>query len=252
MVLAAALLVAACQQGPALQAPASKAVSPAEQLKAEGDMLMAKSDYLNAVEKYRQAGDLNPAAIGPRFALGTAYSFLEKRPEAIAQFRWVIARADTASTEYQEAHRWLARVGALPTPVVAADTARQREVVPVDPSSLGRLVGKTEWPEVTPQRRFISGSLSLIGDEPVTHDVKRTRAFRLGDGYEFKDVPAGRYRVVAVINETTVWDEKVTVAAGKDTSLTLSQSTSPIPASKFAPPPAKPDAGASADTSPRP
>jgi hypothetical protein len=44
---------------------------------------------------------------------------------------------------------------------------------------------------------------------------------------------------VAVIDETTVWDEKVTVAPGKDTSLTLSQSTSPVPAGKFAPPAAK-------------
>ena len=248
LVLAAALLVTACQQGPALQAPASRAVSPTEQLKAEGDAFMAKSDYVNAVEKYRQAADLDPAAIGPRFALGTAYSFLEKRPEAIAQFRWVIARADTASTEYQEAHRWLAQAGALPTPVAAADTSRQSQAFPIDPSSLGRLVGKTEWPAVTPQSHLISGSLSLIGDEPTTQEVKRTRAFRLGDGYEFKDVPAGRYRVVAVIDETTVWEEKVTVEARKDTSLTLRQSSSPVPAGRFAPPPSKLDAEGTAAT----
>lgn len=251
LLVLAALLLAACQQAPVSHPPASNAVSPAEQLKAEGDAFVAKADYVNAVEKYRQAADLDPAAIGPRFGLGTAYSFLEKRPEAIAQFRWVLARADAGSTEYQEARRWLARVGALPTPVVTADTARQDQSFPIVPSTLGRLIGKTEWPEVTPQRQLITGSLSLIGDEPVTHDVRRTRAFRLGDGYEFKDVPAGRYRVVAVIDETTVWDEKVTVAPGKDTSLTLSQSTSPVPAGKFAPPAAKPGAGANADASPR-
>jgi hypothetical protein len=45
---------------------------------------------------------------------------------------------------------------------------------------------------------------------------------------------AGRYRVVAVIDETTVWDEKVTVEAGKDTTLDLSQSTSPVPVGRFA------------------
>ena len=37
--------------------------------------------------------------------------------------------------------------------------------------------------------RLITGTLSLVGDEPVTQDVKRSRAFRLGDAYEFKDVP---------------------------------------------------------------
>lgn len=243
LVLAAALLLAACQQAPVSHAPASKALSPAEQLKAEGDALLAKADYANAVEKYRQAADLEPTAIGPRFGLGTAYSFLDKRPEAIVQFRWVLGRADSASTEYREARRWLIRVGALPAEPTVADARQPAESSAPDPSTTGRLVGRTEWPEITPHRKLITGTLSLVGDEPVTQDVKRSRAFRLGDGYEFRDVPAGRYRVVAVIDETKVWDEKVAVEAGKDTSLTLSQSSSPVPVSRFTPEPAaKPDA----------
>ena len=110
----AALLLAACQQAPARQAPATSAVSPAEQMQAEGDAFMAKGNYVDAVEKYRQAADLEPGSvIGPRFALGTAYSFLEKRPEAIAQFRWVLSTAPTPTRpSTQEARRWLLRVGA--------------------------------------------------------------------------------------------------------------------------------------------
>ncbi len=249
VLLAAALFLgAACQQAPVSHPPVST-LSPAEQLKVEGDAFMAKGDYADAVEKYRQAADLDPAAIGPRFALGTAYSFLEKRPEAILQFRWVLGHADAGSDEYHEAQRWLTRVGALVAPTLVADAGQKGQARPVDPSTVGRLVGKTEWPGVTPQRRLITGTLSLVGDEPVTYDVKRDRAFRLGDGYEFKDVPAGRYRVVAVVDGTTVWDEKVTVDTGKDTSLTLSQATSPVPAGKFAPPAEKPDAQASAERS---
>ena len=94
LVLAAAILLAACQQSPVARPPASKAVSPTERLKAEGDALMAKANYADAVEKYLRAADLDPVAIGPRFGLGSAYSFLEKRPEAIAQFRWVLGFAD--------------------------------------------------------------------------------------------------------------------------------------------------------------
>ena len=249
VLLAAALLLgAACQQAPVSHPPGST-LSKAEQLKVEGDAFMAKGDYVDAVEKYRQAADLDSDAIGPRFALGTAYSFLEKRPEAILQFRWVLSHADAGSDEYQEARRWLTRVGALAAPTVVADAGQKDEARPADSSTVGRLVGKTEWPGVTPQRRLITGTLSLVGDEPVTYDVKRDRAFRLGDGYEFKDVPAGRYRVVAVIDGTTVWDEKVTVDTGKDTTLTLSQATSPVPAGKFASPAEKPDAQASADRS---
>ena len=234
LLLAAALLLAACQQGPVSHPPVSPAGSLVERLMTEGDALLARGNYPDAIEKYLKAADLDPAAIGPRFRLGSAFSFLEKRPEAIAQFRWVLDRADAGSTEYQEARRWLLRVGAL-TPAPVVDVAQREPARAVDPSSTGHLIGRTEWPDVTPQRRLISGSLLLTGDEPVTHDVRRTRAFRLGDAYEFKDLPAGRYRVVAVIDETTVWDEKVTVEAGKDTTLTLSQSTSPVPVARFAP-----------------
>ncbi len=240
LVLAAATLLAACQQGPATHPTVTKTLSPAEQLKVDGDAFMAKGDYVNAVEKYRQAVDLEPTAIPPRFALGTAFSFLDKRAEATVQFRWVLGRADASSTEYQEARRWLVSVGALVVPAAAVDTPQRDQARPVDPSSVGRLVGKTEWPDVTPQRRLITGTLALVGDEPVTQDVRRSRAFRLGEAYEFKEIPAGRYRVVAVVDGATLWDEKVTVEAGKDTSLTLSRSTSPVPASKFANAAAKP------------
>jgi TPR repeat len=234
----AIVLLAACQATPASHAPSTRSVSPAEQVRVAGDEFMAKGDYAKAVEKFREAADLDPAAIAPRFALGTAYSFLEKRPEAVAQFRWVLASAEVTSTEYQEAHRWLVRVGALPV-AAPSDTTRQRNEtgtsLGLNPSVIGRIVGKTEWPDVTPQRRLVTGHLSLVGDEPTTQDVNRSRPFRLGDAYEFRDLPAGRYRVIAVIDETAVWDEKVTVEAGRDTNLNLTASTSPVPVEKFSP-----------------
>ncbi len=245
ILLAVALLLgAACQQGPVSTPSGSQDVSPLERLKAEGDALVANGYYVGAIEKYRQAVDLDPDAIGPHFGLGTAFSFLDKRPEAIAQFRWVLGRADASSAEYQEAHRWLSRTGALPSPVVVETAPQEEPKRTVDPALVGRLVGKTEWPGITPQRRLVSGAMYLTGDEPVTQDVKRQRAFRLGDAYEFRDLPGGRYRIVAVIDGTTVWDEKVNVEMGKDTNLILSQATSPVPAEKFTPPAEKQDTAA--------
>jgi len=254
ILIGVALLLAACQQEPAPQVPKADALSPAERLRSEGDTLLANADYVDAIEKYRQAADLDPAAIGSRFGMGTAYSFLDKRPEAIAQFRWVMAHAAEDSSEYDEARRWLTRVGALVTAPTAGAASSDRSASPaVDPSTVGRLVGRTEWPGVTPKHKLITGTLALTGDEPVTQDVKRSRVFRLGDAYEFRDVPAGRYRIVANIEGTTVWDEKVTVEAGKDTAFALSQASSPVPASKYSPSPATATAegGPSADA-PRP
>src|ERR1700730_1328799 len=126
-----------------------------------------------------------------------------------------MARADAASTEYQEAQRWLIRVGALVPSAAVADATQKSQTRPVDSSTVGRLVGKTEWPGVTPQRRLVTGTLSLVGDEPVTYDVKRNRAFRLGDAYEFRDVPAGRYRVVAGVQGRTGGAEQDMGETGK-------------------------------------
>ena len=63
LLLVAALLLAACQQPPARQVPATSAVSPAEQMLTEGGALMAQGNYVTAVEKLRQAADLEPDAI---------------------------------------------------------------------------------------------------------------------------------------------------------------------------------------------
>ena len=146
VLLAAALLLgAACQQAPVSHPPVST-LSPAEQLKVEGDAFMAKGDYADAVEKYRQAADLDSAAIGPRFALGTAYSFLEKRPEAILQFRWVLSHADPGSDEYQEAHRWLTRVGALVAPTLVTDAGQKGQALPSTPPRSAGSSGRRSGP----------------------------------------------------------------------------------------------------------
>src|SRR5262249_34341534 len=137
-------------------------------------------------------------------------------------------------------------VGALPPPVVAADASQKDQAKRSDPFTVGRLVGKTEWPGVTPQRRLVTGTMYVSGDEPVTQDVKRQRAFRMGDGYEFRDLPGGRFGVVAVVGGTTVGDEKVNVENGKHNTLPLSQAPSRVPVGKFAPAPDKPDATAPA------
>lgn len=236
LLLAAAILLAACQQPPAYH-PVTSDVSPAAQLQAEGAALMARGDHAGAVEKFRQGLDLEPNSVPLHFALGTAYSFLDRRLEGIAQLRWVVANASTESTEYQEARRWLVRVGALvDTPTVArsADTAAAEAAKKVvDPAAQGSVAGETRWTGVTPAESPIPIRISLAGNDDDTKHFGQRRNISLGERFEFKDVPEGQYRLVGIFDDKIIWEQSVTVKGGKQTAVALDQSASTVPPTTF-------------------
>jgi hypothetical protein len=247
LLLIAALLLAACQQPPAVQPSPVVAVSPAEQLRAEGDALMARGDFAGALEKFRQAVDLEPVSVPLRFALGTAYSFLDKRPEAIAQFRWIVANAALDSREHQEARRWLAGVGVIvedarvaaksPSAAAAAEEAAKKAAA--DPAAQGSIVGETRWPGVAAGQEPIPLKISLKGVEEGTSHVGQRRDIAMGQRFEFKDVPQGKYRLVGVFDDRIIWDRDITVQGGRQTDVALDQGASSVPVSTF-PLPAEP------------
>jgi hypothetical protein len=237
LLLLAALLLAACQQPPALQAPVTSAVSPAAQLRAEGDAFMAGGNYAGAAEKFRRAIDLEPTSVPLRFALGSAYSFLDRRLEAITQFRWVIANSEVGTTEHEESRRWLLRVGAL---VEARVTVAKAESTPseaktVDPAAQGSIKGQTQWPGVTPAEHRVQLRVSMLGTEDETRGVQRRTELLLGESFEFKEIPEGPYRVVGIYDDRIIWDQRITVKGGKQTDLAWSQADSAVPANTFPP-----------------
>jgi len=236
LLLAAGLLLAACQQPPAYQPVRSEsAVSPVAQLRAEGDALMARGDHAGAVEKFRQAIDLEPTSVPLRFALGTAYSFLDRRLEGIAQFRWVMANAAAESAEYREARRWLLQVGALVESPAVARGSETASATPrhVDPTAQGSVAGQTRWPGVSPTENHVPIKVSLVGTEEGTRQVGLRRDLSLGERFEFKDVPEGQYRLVGVFDDRIIWDQSVTVKGGKQTDVALDQSASSAPPTTF-------------------
>ncbi len=238
LLLLAALLLAACQQPPALQAPVTSAVSPAAQLRAEGDALMAGGNYAGAVEKFRQAIDLEPASVPLRFALGSAYSFLDRRLEAITQFRWVMANSEVGSQGARGIPP-LAGAGRAPWSKRGVATAKAEstpeEAKKVDPAAQGSIKGQTQWPGVTPAEHKVRLRVSMLGTEDETRGVQRRTELLLGESFEFKEIPEGPYRVVGIHDDRIIWDQRITVKGGKQTDLAWSQADSSVPVNTFPP-----------------
>jgi hypothetical protein len=226
------LAIAGCQRAPALAPAASGPVqfvgSLTERLKSEGDELMKQQRYDEAAVKYQAALNEAPNDIAIRFAFAVALSYTTRRDETIEQFRFVMRRGDPRSAEVSSARDWLANAGQLEAsdapPMAATDSSTQ-----TPDAKKGRVLGKIRWNDIDPYTKRVAVKVSLIGDDIETRDVRMGRPdFKIGRGYEFRNVPPGAYRLVAEAGGTSMWDLKVEVPAEKDTTLDLNESNAVV------------------------
>jgi hypothetical protein len=231
--------LAGCNQAP----PAPPARAPEEKsramvLREEGDALAAKGDHAGAAAQYQAGLELEPEDLGLHYALGTAFSYLERRPDAIREFRWVVAKGRADSDEVRAARQWLISVGAL----AQEDAAPRTGETATSGDAAGKkkqssVKGKLEWPGVVAGEGTVPIRLLLTGDDMGNREFKQVRFAKLANPYEFADVPPGNYRLVGVAirhEQTQVWDVKVNVEAGKDSVVDLTNSNASAPADLFA------------------
>jgi hypothetical protein len=230
--VALGLTLAGCQRAPApapaASAPAETVGSLTERLKSEGDQLLKQGRYDEAALKYQSALNEAPSDVPIRFGLAVALSHNpSRRAETVEHFRIVMQRGTPGSTEVKTASEWLASAGELgeSTPAVAESAPSQAP----DPKK-GRVLGKIRWNDIEPYKKRIAIKVSLIGDDVETRDVRMERPdFKIGWGYEFRNVPPGAYRLVAEAGGTPMWDLKLEVPAEKDTTLDLNESNAGVP-----------------------
>jgi hypothetical protein len=245
----AAVLALGCQRTPSppgSEAPthAPAVASPGARAAAQGDASMQAGDHRVAAERYREAVAAEPDVVSHRFALASAYTFLDRRPEAIEQFRWVLSRAEPTSPEHREARRWLIGAGvaveSAPTEAASDPTPAADGSASEAPLVGGRLVGSTEWPGIDPKVRAVSGEMSLTGIEGATETIKRFRPLRLGARYHFYNVPPGKYRLVVRMahhpEDVVLWDQRVLVADGTPTEFNLTPASARLSPDEFPPP----------------
>ncbi len=203
------------------------------QLRETADSLLAKGDYATAALKYQQAVNQEPGDLSLRFALGTALSYLNRREETAQQFQWVVNSGMSGSPEVEAARRWLLSAG---YPVEAASP--MRSAVEPEASSdrsvqKGKVKGRIDWPGIDPHERVIPVRITLTSEGGERRDFTISRRFRLGKAYEFWNIPSGKYRLVARIADTLLWDERLTVDGRQDTVHDLTPANSPVSPKEF-------------------
>jgi hypothetical protein len=226
--LAGGLLLFGCQRSapPAAPVAAASAAHSARQLKAQADELLRRREYANAVAKYESALQLEPEDIALRFALGSALSYLDRLDETAQHFRWVVRHGRPHSQEVLMARQWLTTAGERTGAPEVLRTAAASD-------SVSRVKGKTEWPGISPRQRLVS--LHVFLEDDASRQVRFARRFRLGEPYEFRNVPPGTYRLIAKVDGTQLWEHKVTVEGGRDAVVDLSAANSPLPPDQLPP-----------------
>ena len=98
---------------------------------------------------------------------------------------------------------------------------------PTELCTFQRLAPATQWPAVNPQERLIPVRVALYGEDD---GVAFNSTITLGQGFEFRSVPPGKYRLQVHVpdREVELWDEMLTVETGQETVVTLTSSMSPV------------------------
>jgi hypothetical protein len=212
---AAALLVLVGCQRPA---PPPQRVSP--DLASQAVSALAGGDYGRAADLYRQALQREPESLPLHYGLAVAASHLDRKDEAIREFRWVLEHGREGSAEVATARGWLGRVGALPRPAaVARDGARAT-------ASLSGRALAAEGAE-TPPRPMSRLQLMLVGQPGGGAEEARYRLRTDEEGrFAFKDVPPGAYMLTNRMAGKPTWRLRVELGAGEDAVLDLTSANS--------------------------
>lgn len=215
--------------------PPGDASTRAAVLVDEGENVAAAGDFARAIVLYEVALRLDPTSLRGRFALGAALSQLERVEATAEQFRWVVQHGAPGRPEVRIARQWLATAAGLAPRVVARAPAPPPAVAsPPVPEPKGGIVrGRTEWPDLPPDRYQLTLQILLIGDDPDTRGHLVGGRTRLGEAFVIRNVPEGAWRLTAQVGMVRLWDTRVDVRAGRPTVVDLTPEGALISPTEF-------------------
>jgi tetratricopeptide (TPR) repeat protein len=215
------VLVAGCQS-PSPPTPAKAANEPAL-LAARA---LADGRYSDAALLYRQAVAEMPSKMEVHYGLAVASSYLDRRDDAIREFKWVLQYGPPNAAEVELSRRWLSRAGALPmvTFAAAVPDRPEKERTAGNASLEGRAVVSENGQSPQPMRRE---QLFLVGQPNSPTQRERYNLRTDEDGvFKFPDVVPGPYKLTNRVAGKPTWRMRVDLKASEVKVLDLNPANS--------------------------
>jgi hypothetical protein len=228
-----ALVTGSCGSDSGKPAPtASPApVAPTGNPREEAAALVARADYAAAEQKYREALTRQPDDFDLHFGLASVLSQLDRRAEAIEEFRWVVTNGRPGRPEVDSARRWLAEAEATVPATTTASQFKQppRPALRGEPGATGTVSGKLTWPGIPNDRSF--AIRVIVEGSGGSRKIVRSK---LNAGYTIADLPPGTYKLTGAAGSMPIWrDVPVTVSPGEETNLDLTPANAAVSPAEF-------------------
>jgi hypothetical protein len=219
--IALGLVLAACQSpprpgsGPAAEGPGARAARALE-----------AGRYAEAAELYREALAESPGKVRLHYGLGVASSFLDRRDDAVREFRWVVRYGAEGTPEVKAARQWLVRAGAMPAIVAVSESPDRPE--PEREAGYASLEGHAVFAEAgqepKPMRRL---QLFLVGqpNSPTQRERYNLRTDEEGK-FKFPNVVPGPYKLTNRVAGQPIWRLRVELKASETKLLELTPANS--------------------------
>ena len=214
-------ILAACQS-PSPPARSTSSDTP-EVLAARA---LAAGRYADAALLYREALGEAPGKMELHYGLAVASSYLDRRDDAIREFRWVVQYGRPGVTEVDAARQWLLRAGIVPPAAFAAVNAKgpEKERTAGNASLEGRAVFAEGGNPPQPMERL---QLFLVGqpDSPTQRERYNLRTDEHGN-FKFPDVVPGSYKLTNRVAGQPTWRLRVELKASEVKVLELTPANS--------------------------
>jgi len=221
------VLLAACQS-PSPPARSTSSDTP-EVLAARA---LAAGRYADAALLYREALGEASGKMELHYGLAVASSYLDRRDDAIREFRWVLQYGSPKAAEVDASRQWLIRAGALPPAAYTASPAGpEKERAAGNASLEGRAVfaegGQT--PQPMPRQQ-----LFLVGqpNSPTQRERYNLRTDERGN-FKFPDVVPGPYKLTERVAGQPIWRLRVEFKASEVKVLELTPANSTASLDEF-------------------